>query len=203
MNKHSALIILAKHPVPGQVKTRIAKDSSPEEAARIQHCLLQHIIEEHKNQSYRLLVWVRQPEYLSIFQQVYELYPEDVFLQQWDGLWDVMEHAIQYGLIEHNKVILMWSDIPDVTPENIQEWFFMLDNYDIILWPTIDGWYRSLWSTEKIHDYLSEITYSTNSVFDETVELFKKSWKSIATLPTKMDIDTWEDRLQIRERFET
>jgi glycosyltransferase A (GT-A) superfamily protein (DUF2064 family) len=44
-----ALIMLCKYPLPGQVKTRIAADTSDQIAADIQSRMLNYIIKNHNN----------------------------------------------------------------------------------------------------------------------------------------------------------
>ena len=64
------------------------------------------------------------------------------FIQTGDSLGDRMYNAFQYisqqGI---HKIILIGSDIPQITHEIINDAFAALDNYDCVLGPANDGGY--------------------------------------------------------------
>ena len=72
-------------------------------------------------------------------------------------------------------MVLIGSDCPNITPEIINDAFESLTHSDVVLGPTFDGGYYLVGMAKKFHDIFSDITYSTESVLEETLSLAKRN----------------------------
>jgi rSAM/selenodomain-associated transferase 1 len=91
------------------------------------------------------------------------------------------------------KVIIIGTDIPDLSKEIIIDAFVKLNSYDIVIGPSKDGGYYLL-GMKKMNSQLFEgIQFSTASVLKETMIKVKELKLTYHLLPELMDIDTEED----------
>lgn len=108
------------------------------------------------------------------------------------GLGEKMRNAIYNELEANDKVILIGSDLENLSKNHIEKAAKKLDNYDIVLAPSMDGGYGLVAMKEKI-DIFSEITYSTSLVLENTIKKIKQQNKSYYLLEPIRDIDTIYD----------
>ena len=93
------------------------------------------------------------------------------------------------------KVIIVGTDIPDLSKEVIIKAFELLDSNDVVIGPAKDGGYYLL-GMKKMHTKLfDKIEYSTSSVLSETLLKIKELNLTYHLLPELRDIDTEEDLL--------
>jgi len=139
--KSEALIIFAKNPVAGKVKTRLAKSIGGEASVAVYKKLLQHTKEVAKHSSCEKYLYVN--ENIAAFSE----WPDSVFSKhtQVSGqLGHKMEMAFGEILDKHEKVLIIGSDSPDITSSIINEAFTKLDIADVVIGPSTDGGYYLL-----------------------------------------------------------
>ncbi len=107
-------------------------------------------------------------------------------------LGEKMKKALYNELENHNKVVLIGSDLENISKDYISEAFKELDAYDVVIGPAKDGGYGLVAMKEPIDIFL-DIKYSTPTVLDETIEKVKSLNKSYYLLDEIRDIDTMED----------
>lgn len=112
--------------------------------------------------------------------------------QTGSGLGEKMKNAIYNELEANEKVILVGSDLENLNKAHIKEAITKLEDYDIILAPSMDGGYGLVAMKEKI-DIFSDITYSTPKVLENTIDKIKQQNKSYYLLEPIRDIDTIHD----------
>lgn len=86
----------------------------------------------------------------------------------------------------------MGSDTPLLETQAVDLAFQKLQNYDSVIGPSDDGWYYLIGSSSPLQDVMIGMTYSTETVYTETVNRFQNYNHSFATLPPLLDIDTYE-----------
>jgi glycosyltransferase A (GT-A) superfamily protein (DUF2064 family) len=95
--------------------------------------------------------------------------------------------------IGYKKVIIIGTDAPDVSMKIVRSAISVLDNYSVVIGPANDGGYYLLGFKSKLIDLFSGIEWSTNSVFDNTIEKLNRSKINYFMLDELTDIDTEED----------
>ena len=91
------------------------------------------------------------------------------------------------------KVILMGTDCPSLTPERIQLAVHKLDQYDAVMVPATDGGYVLFGFKQSDSSLFSDISWSTSSVADVTKQRIAALGWTLALCPALNDIDEPED----------
>lgn len=185
----NALIIFVRSPKLGKVKTRLAKEVGDEEALSIYIRLLTHTREVAEQ--------VQATRHLFYSDEIIEDdWSNEYFnksLQEIGDLGDKMQHAISTALRTNEKVIIIGSDCAQLNSSIVEAAFNTLDQNDVVIGPTFDGGYYLL-GVKKVHiELFQDMTWSVESVYEETVKRIKKKGLSFATLKKLSDIDYKED----------
>jgi uncharacterized protein len=189
------LLIFVRLPRNGKVKTRLAQSIGEQGATEFYRTCLEAVFRE-----------VRQlPEnigkYIFFSEQPDE--GEKTFLesngfhhsvQEGEGLGQRLEKAFNKVFKEGaQKAVVVASDVPDLSEQIINEAIQALDENDIVIGPCFDGGYYLL-GMKKLHQTLfSNISWSTDRVYPQTLDSAKKDELSIYQLQTLIDIDTETD----------
>lgn len=197
MKKITASIILfVKYPVEGKVKTRLAESIGNSKAVKIYSGLAERTVIEMKRlkNSYNYIFYSDESEKERIKKWI----RGNFFYapQKGDDLGERMSNAFRL-VFGHgaSKALIIGTDIPDLSTEIINDAIKKLDDFDVVIGPSPDGGYYLLGMKEFTPELFENITYSTNTVFEDTVKKIKDKNKSYTTLETIEDIDT-EDELR-------
>ena len=190
----NALIIFIKNPQLGKVKTRLARTLGDEKALEIYHELSDIT---HKNTA--ILRGVKCCVFYSDFIDKTDNWSSKYFekwVQQGDDLGARMANAFAHIFEKHEKVCIIGSDCPTLSPTILQEAFQALENKDCVIGPSTDGGYYLLGISKNVSDYASlfeNMAWSTESVLSETIKRISDKGKSIYFLPELTDIDEEKD----------
>ena len=187
---NAVLIIFIKNPERGKVKTRLAQSVGEDKALQIYQALL-----AHTRQTALALPLQRQLFYSSF------LPPQDdwptthfqKFVQQGDSLGQRMQQAFAQANEQFNKMVIIGSDCPTLTPAILQSAFDQLDQHPFVLGPAEDGGYYLLGMREYQANLFENIEWSTSTVFQRTCEQIEALGASYALLPTLSDVDYLSD----------
>ncbi|MCE2497265.1 MAG: TIGR04282 family arsenosugar biosynthesis glycosyltransferase [Flavobacteriales bacterium] len=185
------LIIFIKNPIIGKVKTRLAETIGQEEALIVYVKLLKHTREV------ALKVDAFKQLYYSDQVVAHDLWSAEGFAKyvQSDGdLGERMKSAFEQSFSEGaKKVVIIGSDCYELEPAHVDAAFKALDNSDFVIGPAWDGGYYLL-GCKQPADFLFEgISWSTDSVFDETRRAIVSRGFTLGTLEELRDIDTQTD----------
>jgi len=198
-----ALVVMAKAPVPGTVKTRLCPPLSPDMAAKLYRCFLIDIFQRVIGGQGALKVLAYTPE--SARSEFLSLLPAGPFTlvpQRGKNLGERMAHLFE-ELCQggHTGISLIGSDSPHLPPEFLQESMEHLKNprVDVVLGPSEDGGYYLIGLREPQRGLFQGIPWSTDKVLAETLDRAHHLGLNVALLPRWYDIDTLED---LRRLFE-
>ncbi|GAB5524564.1 MAG: TIGR04282 family arsenosugar biosynthesis glycosyltransferase [Roseivirga sp.] len=190
MNK-SLLIIFAKNPELGKVKTRLAATVGNEVALAIYFQLLQKTREVTESLKHDKVV------YYSNHLEEGDLWREDIFRKavQSDGdLGERMKGAFTDAFEQgYERVCIIGSDCMDISTEIIEEAFGKLHNRDAVIGASQDGGYYLLGMSKLMPELFDNKAWSTDEVFVATIEDFIRLGLDHAELPVLNDIDTEKD----------
>lgn len=186
------LIIFVKNEEAGKTKTRLAASIGDERALEVYQKLLGWTFEQTCNLNVAKEVWY------SRFIPENDIWEEGHYkkrLQIGYGLGKRMSHAFKESFKEEQfeKVVIIGSDCAELTSEIVRQAFQELENHEFVIGPAEDGGYYLLGMREFYPEVFEEIKWSTDSVFEETAEKFRKVGATFATLKTLNDVDTLED----------
>lgn len=116
------------------------------------------------------------------------------FVQEGNDLGEKMKNAFNGVFLKDYKyAIIIGSDIPDISKENIINSFNVLEKTDVVISPSGDGGYSLLGLKEVNNALFENIKWSTNSVLAETIQKISKEKLEYIELPPLMDIDTEQE----------
>ncbi|MFT4660111.1 MAG: rSAM/selenodomain-associated transferase 1 [Patiriisocius sp.] len=185
------LIILAKRPEKGKVKTRLAASIGDDKALEIYLKLLQH--------THKVADIVAADKAVFYSDRIHDFDLLDYFkfpkaVQSGKDLGEKMKNAMALGFRKaYAKVILIGSDCITITPEIIAEAFERLDNNDVVIGPAEDGGYYLIGMKRSCDTLFENKLWSTSDVLLDTVLDLQKLEKSYFLLETLNDVDEEKD----------
>lgn len=195
-----ALGMMAKDWIPGQVKTRLARDTGDLAASEIhKHFTLRLGKRLAKVADYRC-VFVSPDDACERMQTA--IAPDWLALPQHDGdLGYRMKHAFQTLFLKcdpanASQVVLIGADLPTLSAAELDMAFASLDAHDVVLGPAMDGGYyaiglRGPWRA-AYEGLFEAIAWSTEQVFEQTKQVIQNAGLNLAVLGMREDIDTLE-----------
>lgn len=189
MEVRRLLIIFTKNPEKGKVKTRLAKDIGDQKALDIYKFLLEHSRKITSDLNVDKQVWYSE----SISQN--DIWADEVFfkkLQVGRELGERMENAFKEGFAQdYNQIIIIGTDLYELTSKQIEEAFEYLEDHDYVIGPAKDGGYYLLGMNSLNSAVFHNKTWSTSSVFDDTMNDLANA--RVKILKTQNDIDVLDD----------
>ena len=184
-----AIIVFTRNPELGKCKTRLAKSIGDEEALNVYKKLLQHTADVVKKvDADRFVFYSENIQGNDIWESAF-FHKE---LQHGKDLGERMQSAFEHVFSKQfSKVIIVGSDLLDLSPEIIENAFNSLNDNDAVIGPAEDGGYYLL-GMKTLH----KATFKNKDWGKETVlEQTKNDFfgKSLYVLETLNDIDYLED----------
>lgn len=192
------LIIFAKEPVPGQVKTRLCPPLAPEAAARLYHSFLEDTLAEMGRLSQMdLTLAYGEPEAEPFFR---ELAPPHVrlFPQEGADLGERLTRAFARGFGEgYGAILVLGSDVPDLPGSVVWEAKKALEaeKAEVVLGPCPDGGYYLVGLKAPHPGLFQGLGWSTGVVLEDTLSRARRLSLPVHLLPRWADIDTYPDLL--------
>lgn len=194
--KHeNALVLFAKAPVSGMVKTRLQPFITPENSARLQEALIKDSISKMSkigNTEKFIFFWPEEKK--SKFEKVIANLPFKLCSQYGIDLGEKMENSFR-DLFKKGflRIILIGVDSPTLPVEYIALAFEELNNADLVLGPSTDGGYYLIGMKEKVSPVFTSVEWGCENVLLQTEELIKKHGIKLSLLPVHYDVDTKEN----------
>lgn len=186
-----ALIIFAKNPERGKVKTRLAATIGKDAALSVYQRLLSHTASITKFILVDKFVFYSD----NILQQ--DVWCNDLFFkqtQEGNDLGERMKNA--FAAIfrkDYSKIIIIGTDCPDLNADVITHAFKCLDSHDVVIGPAHDGGYYLLGIKQRCAQLFQNIRWSTHTVFEDTRMKCEHLNLNYSLLPTLRDLDLEED----------
>jgi uncharacterized protein len=186
------LIVFAKAPRPGQVKTRLAHAVGEERACQIYRQLLTKVsgslkslanVEFHVSPASDLHAvdpWL-QPGWRTVAQGAGDL---------GQRLMHAFAQSFKTGA---RKVTIIGSDCPYLQPKDIQQAWRELNPHDLVLGPATDGGYWLIALKQPTPELFEGVPWSSDQVLAETLKRAKQLKLKVQLLRILSDIDTLED----------
>lgn len=182
------LIVFVKNIVLGKVKTRLAKSIGNTGAFNVYKQLF------NITQTATLKLDVERHIYFSDV-VINASWPNDQkFIQKGNDIGERMESAFKKGFeMGFDKIILIGSDLPDISPIIISEGFNKLSLSDTVFGPATDGGYYLVGMKKLPLGLFRDKPWSHPSLMNETLKTLVQQKISHSLLTQLNDIDTIED----------
>lgn len=185
------LVIFAKAPHMGRVKTRLARDIGAVAAVAFYRNTLFGVtrrLARDRRWQCRLAVTPGR----AVFDG--PLWPpvDDLLTQGHGNLGQRMARVME--ILAPGPVVLIGGDVPDIRPHHIAGAFKALGNHDAVFGPAKDGGYWLVGMTRRpvFTDIFADVRWSTGHALADTTANLRRG-QSHACLETLTDIDDGED----------
>ena len=187
----SAVVIMAKEPEPGKVKTRLCPPLTPRDAADLYTAFLLDTVGlvSATSGADRFLAY-DPPSAAEFFRQIVPRPAECV--PQGTGDLGMRLSRISRGLFfrGYRRVVILASDTPHLPRDCIDRAFSLLDETDVVLGPCDDGGYYLVGSRVMAPALFEGIAWSTPAVLEQTPARAEAAGLSWEMLPPCYDVDT-------------
>ena len=196
--KSTALLLFARYPRQGKVKTRLASSIGDEQATKFYRICLERIFSECRK--------ICDTTNICLF---YADENDEVAFRKWIGPDFILLPQMGANLGERitnafkavfrkgaKKAIIVGTDVPDLSADLIKQAEQALDSHDLVVGPSPDGGYYLLGMKSMHKKLFRDIPWSTETVFEETMDRIMKLELSVEPLPALPDIDTEEDLMR-------
>jgi rSAM/selenodomain-associated transferase 1 len=200
MITENQLLIFAREPVLGRVKTRLAADIGPEAALAAYRELLALTAAAVAAAQVPATVWLAEAPARDDLGP-----PASVARPEWPGLpWQVqpaagslgerMAHAFAEAFAAGaGRVAIIGTDCPKLTPDLLRQAFAQLATHDLVVGPATDGGYYLLGMTKLHASLFIDKQWSTSTVLPATLADAEHLGLRVAQLPTLADVDSGSD----------
>jgi uncharacterized protein len=199
----SAVVVMARAPVPGTCKTRLCPPLLPAEAAGLYRSFLVDIareLEAWPSEVDLWLAWSGQDEDLDrlrlLFGDRWRL------LRQRGASLTVRMEQVFDSLFDagYRRVVMRNSDSPHLPAALLDQAFEAMGEGTMVLGPDRGGGYY-LVGLDRRPQGLFPRTMSTGSVYEETAALARAAGLAVRTLPTFLDVDLPEELATLRSEL--
>ena len=191
--QNSAVIIFAKYPEPGKVKTRLASETGNEFAAEFYRICAEHIFKEVQKTDAQRFLFLPATDDEALIKNwagrdfIYNL-------QIGNSLGEKMVNAFEVVFSAgYNSAVIIGTDIPDISSAIIESSIKNLQSYDVVVSPSDDGG-DSLLGMNKLFPFLFyDIEWSTSSVLPATIDKLDKHNIDYKIQAALHDVDNLND----------
>ncbi|MCG8364013.1 MAG: TIGR04282 family arsenosugar biosynthesis glycosyltransferase [Pseudanabaenales cyanobacterium] len=190
------LILFTRYPEPGRTKTRLIPHLGAEGAAALQRQMTE----------YMLTQVLATPSQFPISLEVRFVGGDVTCMRAWLGdelayqlqgdgdLGDRLSRAFQQGFqAGMERIVIIGSDCPEVTSQQMIQAFNYLRRHDLVLGPAVDGGYYLIGLRQAQPALFKNIAWSTADVCQQTDAIAQQLGLSIAYLDRLSDVDRPED----------
>lgn len=198
------LVVMAKAPIPGQVKTRLTPALSINDAAELSVCFLKDRLTEMAKLdscNHALAFTPRNAKHLFRGLVGNEL---SLFPQKGMDLGERMSNIfVEKRLEGYEAVVVIGTDSPDLPRSIVSEAFTRLqsESIDVVFGPAADGGYYLVGTKQHHPKLFKDIPWGTGTVLGATLKAARASGIRTECLQTWNDIDTIEDIRRFYYRY--
>lgn len=201
--RRDALVIVAKYPAPGRVKTRLGATIGYKQSALLYGAFLQDLAERFSQTALvdgYDLIWACVED----AQTMVPILGTDaqIIVQRGDDFAQRLYHiCCDVAARGYARTIILGSDSPQAPSEAIAEVFASLRDadVDVVLGPADDGGYYlvGLCNHPTPPDLFTGIAMSTPLVFAQTLDRAHSLGLAVRLAPTDFDVDSEADLLRL------
>ena len=196
------VLVVAKAPVPGRVKTRLASAVGPTRAAALARAMLLDTLDGCRRQIHTVGVICAGDDEIQILAELAGR-TAPVIVQRGNGLSDALRTGVRHSLGLGGYALLVSSDIPGVPAGALGRAVGLLgEGADVVLGPGYDGGYWLIAVREQHPGLFDGIPWSTAGVLEATLARCRELSLAVRLLEPWRDIDTMDDVTALADRLE-
>jgi rSAM/selenodomain-associated transferase 1 len=196
-----AVVLMAKAPVSGRVKTRLCPPLDPRESARLYACMLEDTAAEMSALArVRRYLFLDPPESVDTLRcslsSAFERFPQRG-RDLGDRMRDAAATAFRGGA---RRVVIVGADCPSLSGRTVRRAFRELSTgASVVFGPSVDGGYYLIGLSSPDERLFRGFRWSTAEVLRNAASRCRSLSAPFSFLPPGRDVDTGEDLLALRE----
>ena len=204
MTERPTVVLFVRSPERGKVKSRLASALGEDRALELYKTFVIDILGMLRKGNVPLTVAFSPPNAGAVI--IPWLGRELTYIpQRGEDLGKRMDNAFTDAFSRgFGKVVLIGSDIPDLSSAVVNLAFSSLEKNDAVIGPASDGGYYLIGfkSSTFLPEIFHDMEWSTASVYQKTLGILKRAGRLVHVLPEWNDVDTLDDlrSLFIRNR---
>lgn len=174
------LFIVAKAPIMGRAKTRLAKDIGPVHAKRLYRAMMAHVIRQVQNPRWETVLAVTPPHLLG-------------HVPDWEGMPQIPQVSgsltprLEALFARKGPTLTIGTDCPQVDANDIAAAFEALRHKNFVFGPATDGGFWLMGANGPLRqNFFKNVRWSHEQTLADVTE---RAEGSIATLRTLTDVD--------------
>ena len=189
----ATLLVFLKHPTPFKVKTRLATVIGAQAAASLYTQWITQVLEQLQplRPSIRLVACYAGGEARD-FAPWHKLI-EDWWEQAPGDLGKRLTAAFTLAHQAGGPVLAIGTDCLEIEEGLVKEAMSALVDHDAVFGPAIDGGYYLVGTGRPLLGFFEGIRWSTSHTLADSLACCHRHGWTTSLLPTRQDIDTWED----------
>lgn len=194
------IIVFAKAPIPGEVKTRLLSSMDVESATTLHQKLVLHTLDiAVGSKAGSVELWCSPSKEHPFFLRCAEKFQVDLYQQIEGDLGRRMAHAFNEILKRVPMALLIGTDCPSLTLDDLKEAGRALEQEaPVVIAPAEDGGYVLIGLRQYEPALFEGISWGTGAVLEETRERLRQSRLDWRELPQRWDVDRPEDVERLR-----
>lgn len=197
MNTQRCLIMFAKYPERGKVKSRLSRSWDEDVVARLSLCFIEDLLERLSKGGSSFSIRIayhpneKRRDFMRQFGDTFSYTP-----QRGEDLGKRMYNAFCQCFTEgFRSVVIIGSDSPDLPLRIVRDAFQALDTRGAVIGPACDGGYYLIgFSKDALFPgVFNGIVWGSDDVFKKTMQLLESAGIRPWILPIWRDIDRPED----------
>jgi rSAM/selenodomain-associated transferase 1 len=190
------ILLFAKAPVPGRVKTRLIPVLGAEGAARLtQELAATCIAAAVASRTGPVSLWGTPDCLHPFFARMSRDHGVELRTQEGRDLGERMDHALSVSLNQHAAVLLAGTDLCHPTPRLFRTAAELLTRgtAEAVLVPSVDGGYVLIGLRKPCPQLFRDLDWGTEGVCAETLRRMDAQALTCRLLPPERDLDTAAD----------
>jgi len=199
----NVLLVFAKVPRPGEVKTRLTPFLTPREATQLYSAFLHDALHQYTRLDVDVRLYLAPP----IPEDGLPTLPADVTVHRQCGetLGGRMQRAFDDAFCdEYDRAVIIGTDHPTLPQSFVRRAFSVLGGgASVCIGPSDDGGYYLLGMNDYYPTLFESMSYSHAQVFSDTLSRVKTTDAAVTILPQWYDVDTPGDLRRMLDDLRT
>ncbi|MEM1189836.1 MAG: TIGR04282 family arsenosugar biosynthesis glycosyltransferase [Pseudomonadota bacterium] len=191
--------LFARLPVPGRVKTRLARSIGAAASCAVHEELLALTARTLLEAALAPVeLWLDESGTHGLLEALLRAGMRGPFEQTGHDLGERMRRSLVAGLQRYERVVLVGSDCPGLDKAYLRSAFDALDEADVVIGPAEDGGYVLIGARGDFAPLFADIPWGTGEVLQRSRAAAAAADLSLALLEPRYDIDVEADLLRWR-----
>lgn len=197
-----AIIIMAKVPSAGNVKTRLQPYFSSDDCAKLSMAFLQDAVNKAKTVCENVILAYSPTEEINALRRI--LPSQSIYIEQTgrdlgERMFNIFEFAVEQ---KSDSIVMIGTDSPTFPAEFIEKAFVLLENSaDAVLGETEDGGFYLIGLRKLQKEIFENVEWSSPRTFLQTKGNIEKLNFNFIGIPKWFDVDTPEDLQKLKNEL--